>query len=124
MKIVLVRPNYQSHIVTPPIGLGYLSSYLGQSGIDVKIIDGLRDNLNNHSLVDKILEEAPDAVGITCLTAFYKEVIQLSGRLKKENITVIIGGVHPTFLPRQTLEDANCDYVILGEAEIALQQLI
>jgi len=124
MKIVLVRPNYQSHIVTPPLGLGYLSSYLRQFGIEVKILDGLRDNIDNVVLQKKILNEDPDAVGITCLTAFYKEVIDLSRMLKKENIRVIIGGVHPTFLPHETLNDSNCDYVVLGEGEIALLKLV
>jgi|APSaa5957512576_1039674.scaffolds.fasta_scaffold03968_5 anaerobic magnesium-protoporphyrin IX monomethyl ester cyclase len=124
MKIVLVRPNYESHIITPPIGLGYLSSYLREYGIKVKILDGLRDNIDSATLQKRILNEDPDAVGITCLTAFYKEVIDLSRILKKENIRVIIGGVHPTFLPHETLNDSSCDYVVLGEGEIALLKLI
>lgn len=124
MKIVLVRPNYESHIITPPIGLGYLSSYLQEYYIEVKILDGLRDNLDNEALHKKILDEDPDAVGITCLTAFYKEVIELSRMLKKINVRVIIGGIHPTFLPEKTLNDSNCDYVVLGEGEIPLLKLV
>ena len=124
MKLVLVRPNYESHIITPPAGLGYLSSYLRGYGIEVKIIDGLCNNINNEILLKKILNEAPDAVGITCLTAFYKEVVSLSKMLKKENVRVIMGGVHPTFLPYETLQESNCDYVVLGEGEIALLKLV
>ncbi len=124
MKIVLVRPNYESHLITPPIGLGYLSSYLRENAIQVKIIDGLCSNIDNKVLQKKIIDENPDAVGITCLTAFYKEVIDLSRILKIKNIRVIIGGVHPTFLPYETLTDSNCDYVILGEGEIAFLKLI
>jgi len=124
MKVILVRPNYKSHIITPPIGLGYLSSFLKKHGIEVKIIDALRDNMSKESLLEYIVSESPDAVGVTCLTAFYKEVVELSLMLKKAGQKVIIGGVHPTFLPYETLKDSCCDYVVLGEGELALLKLI
>jgi anaerobic magnesium-protoporphyrin IX monomethyl ester cyclase len=124
MKIVLVRPKYKSHIITPPLGIGYLSSYLKKHNIKVKIIDALKDNLDTKQVVKKILAEKPDAVGITCLTAFYIEVAKLAKLLKKNNIRVIIGGIHPTFLPYQTLKDSEADFVVCGEGERALFRLI
>ncbi len=123
MKIVLVRPNYKSHIITPPLGIGYLASSLKKQGINAKIIDGLRTGLTHDELLEKIISEKPDAVGITCLTSFYNEVIELSKALKKKGYKVIIGGVHPTFLPLETITDSNADYVVCGEGEIALVKL-
>lgn len=32
MKVLLVRPTYNSYIVTPPLGLGYLASVLRKTG--------------------------------------------------------------------------------------------
>jgi len=93
----LVRPNYKSHIITPPLGLGYLSSYLKKSGTDTVIIDGLKESLKLNQMVGKILRLKPDAVAITCLTAFYREAVLLSKELKRNKITTIIGGPHPTF---------------------------
>lgn len=124
MKIVLVRPNYNSHIITPPLGIGYLASYLKANGIEAVIIDGLRDGLSQEIVLTKIMEEKPDAVGITCLTAFYHEVVNLSKEIKARGIKCIIGGVHPTILPYQTLIDSEADYVVCGEAEIALLKLM
>ncbi|MGD0900265.1 MAG: radical SAM protein [Thermoguttaceae bacterium] len=124
MKIVLVRPNYPSHIVTPPLGLGYLASYLKQHGIEAKIIDGLRDGLDNDALAERILAESPDAVGITCLTAFYEQAIGLCRELKASGVKVILGGVHPTFLTYDTLRDSGADFVVRGEGEIALRKLL
>jgi anaerobic magnesium-protoporphyrin IX monomethyl ester cyclase len=123
MKIVLVRPNYKSHIITPPLGLGYLASRLKTRGIEAKIIDSLKDGAKPDDLAARIVGERADAVGITCLTAFYKEVVDLSLRLKQAGQRVIIGGVHPTFLPHQTLKDSGCDYVITGEGELSLLAL-
>lgn len=124
MKIVLVRPRYNTYTVTPPLGLGYLASYLKNQGFKTKIIDALRDNLPTDVLMRKILSEKPDAVGITCLSAFYNEVVELSKIVKRNNIRCIIGGVHPTALPYRTLIDTGADYVICGEGEIALLELI
>lgn len=123
MKIVLVRPNYESHIITPPLGIGYLASSLKKNGIKVKIIDGVKDNLSLDQLLKTINQAKPDAVGITCLTSFYEEVVNLSQALKQQNLKVIIGGVHPTFLPYETLVDSKADYVVCGEGEIALVKL-
>jgi len=123
-KIVLVRPNYDSHIITPPLGLGYLSAVLKKNGVDVKIIDALRDSLSLSETVQRILRENPDAVGITCLTSFYNEVVRLSLALKKKGIKVIIGGPHVTFLPYKTLLDSKADFVVCGEGEVSLVKLI
>jgi anaerobic magnesium-protoporphyrin IX monomethyl ester cyclase len=124
MKIALVRPNYKSHIITPPLGLGYLSSYLKNHGINTVMVDGLKEQLNSSRMMKRILDLEPDAVAITCLTAFYKETVSLSRELKKHKITTIIGGPHPTFLPYQTLVESQADYVICGEGEIPLLDLI
>jgi anaerobic magnesium-protoporphyrin IX monomethyl ester cyclase len=123
MKIVLVRPNYKSHIITPPIGLGYLASFLKRHGIETRILDGLKEDARPDDLAARIVAARADAVGITCLTAFYHEAIDLSVRLKAAGQRVIIGGVHPTFLPHRTLKDSGCDYVIAGEGELALLAL-
>jgi anaerobic magnesium-protoporphyrin IX monomethyl ester cyclase len=124
MKIILIRVNHKSHIVIPPLGIGYLASYLKKEGIEAKIIDGLRDNLTNEQILEKVLLEKPDAAGISCLTASYDKVVALSRLFKEKNLRCIIGGVHPTFLPYSTLRDTRADFVICGEGEVALSSLL
>jgi len=72
MKIALVRPRYKTHLITPPLGIGYLSSYLKSKGWQTKIIDGLNLNLSNDEIVEMCQE--CEIIGITCLTDFYKEL--------------------------------------------------
>lgn len=124
MKIALVRVKYNSYIITPPLGLGYLASYAKKYGHEVLIIDALRDNLSNEAVVEKINSENISYVGITCLSAFYKEVVDLSKKLKEYGKKVFIGGIHPTFMPEQTLIDTGADYVSLGEGEISFRKLL
>ena len=45
-------------------------------------------------------------------------------RFKENNKIVIIGGIHPTFLPEQTLKDTNADFIICGEGENAIVELL
>lgn len=124
MKLVLTRPYYQSHIITPPLGIGYLASFLKQHGIEVIVLDALKEKISAQALVERIMKEQPQAVGISCLTAYYPECVELSRSLKARDVRCIIGGVHPTFLPFQTLIDTEADFVICGEGENALLQLI
>ena len=123
MKIVLIRPKYNSHIITPPLGLGYLSAYLKKAGVETIIIDALRDSKIQTSVCAEVDKIKPDFVGITCLTAFYKETVCLAKELKNKGYKVGIGGVHPTFLPYQTLVDSQVDFVFCGEGEIAFSKL-
>ena len=122
LKIALVRPNYHSHLITPPLGLGYLASYLKSKGYNPVIIDGL----NLGYSIEKIVEacQGMDIVGINCLSDYFSEVIDLSRALKRKGLTLIIGGPHASSLPELTLEETHADYVVVGEGEEALFQLM
>lgn len=124
MKTALVRVNYNSNYVVSPLGLGYLASYAQKFGHEVWIIDALRDNLSNDKVVEMLESADISAVGITCLSIFYDEVVDLSKKLKKIGKKVFIGGIHPTFNPKQTLIDSEADYVSLGEGEISFKKLL
>lgn len=122
MKIALVRPNYNSHLITPPIGLGYISSYLKKYNYKTKIIDGLNLNLTNEQIVEKCKDY--DVIGIFSMSAFFLQVIDLSKKLKQINKKVVIGGPHATCLPYLTLKETNADFVIIGEGEETFLELI
>jgi len=61
------------------------------------------------------LDQECDLVGISCMTANAPRAYELCGEFKKRGKTVILGGVHPTILPDEALEHADC--VVVGEAE-------
>src|SRR3989338_2902840 len=122
LKVVLVRPNYHTHLITPPLGLGYLASYLKERGYSPKIIDGLNLGYSTKEIVDSCL--GADLVGINCLSAYFPEVIGLSHALKQKGLTVVIGGAHASVLPELTLRETHADYLIAGEGEMSLWELI
>lgn len=122
MKIALVRPRYKTHLITPPLGLGYISAYLKSRGWQTKIVDGLNLDIDNDELARRCLD--CDVVGITCMSAFYLEAVDLSKKLKQKNKIVVLGGVHPSILPEQSLKDSQADYVVVGEGEITFDELL
>ncbi len=124
MKVLLIRPNHPTYFITPALGIGYLSACFKKAGIESVIVDGVKDNLSEDAIISKVNEEKPEWIGITCMSAYFNETKSLSLRLKDMNYKVIIGGQHPTFMPYMTLVETKCDYVICGEGEISIVQLV
>ncbi len=127
MKILYIIPNFDSYVLAPPLGVLYLSSYAKKyAGAQVVIVEALRDNLSDEQIINIILKENPDLIGIHCLTAFYKQAVELSRKIKalEKNFIVHFGGVHPTFMPYTTLKDSNADFVVCGEGEIPIVKLL
>lgn len=122
MKVILTRPNYKTHLITPPLGIGYLSSYLKSKKVDCQIIDGLNLNLTNQQLAERCKEA--DIVGISVLSYYFLPVVDLAKKLKKMGKIVIIGGPHATCLPELTLKQTRADFIIKGEGEESFYKLV
>ena len=92
-NIYLVRPNYKTHLITPILGIGYISSYLKRKGYKPKIIDGVNLNMGNCEIAKMI--PAGSIVGISILSAYFNEAKSLADILKKKDCLVIAGGDIP-----------------------------
>ncbi|MBI5827548.1 MAG: radical SAM protein [Deltaproteobacteria bacterium] len=121
MKIALTRPNYHSHLITPQLGLGYISSYLKERGFRTSIIDGLNLGLTHAEIAQRCSDAG--MVGINCLSDYYPKVVELTRALKDRGKIVVIGGPHASVLPRETLIGTGCDYVVVGEGEETMYEL-
>lgn len=109
---------------TPPLGLGYLAAVLERAGHEVNLIDLFKTNFEESERI--IRRENPDVVGISCLTEFRVSSIQLAHLVKAINpdIKVIMGGSHATIMYEQVLRNYPVDYVVLGEGEITMLELV
>ena len=63
-----------------------------------------------------------DVVGIGSLTSTIDAAYELADSLKAVGTTVVMGGPHATFMPREALE--HCDYVVIGEGEGVFPELL
>lgn len=116
MRILLISPTYDSYIIAPCLGLGYLASGLKKNGHIVKVLDGLREKI----------EYDPsewDIVGVTAMSTYFPECIEEVKRAKSYGLTTIIGGPHIICDPIQSLIDTDADYAAVGEGERTFNQL-
>ncbi len=136
-----------------PLGLSYLAGALERGGHDVKVYnadmvkaglglppDTLPDEtyINyKHALSDlndpiwgeirsTLADEKPDVVGISVRTPHYPSALNVSRMVKElsPKIPVIWGGVHPTIMPAECLTNGDVDFVVRGEGEYTLTELL
>lgn len=70
---------------------------------------------------------APQAVGISCqFTPYVEETLKTAQIVKSLNIAtpVIVGGAHASAVPSDVLKSPHIDYVIIGEGERTLPELM
>ncbi|RLF28563.1 MAG: B12-binding domain-containing radical SAM protein [Thermoplasmata archaeon] len=132
MKILLISPPTISAIKNiigttgPPLGLAYLASMVRDEH-DVKIVDSLAEDYT-YSDVERIIREYdPDVVGITSTTSMMPDAYEVAkiAKMHNENVKVIMGGPHVTFVPKRTFEECPyIDFIIRGEGELTFKELI
>jgi radical SAM superfamily enzyme YgiQ (UPF0313 family) len=73
-----------------------------------------------------IAELQPDVVGISSLfTPYYREALEVARRVKKRlEVPVVMGGSHASAAPESLLKSPHVDYLIRGEGEKPLVELL
>jgi anaerobic magnesium-protoporphyrin IX monomethyl ester cyclase len=107
-----------------PFGLLCTSVYASQE-FDLVIIDK-RVESSWKSRLTKELKKNPKIVAITCMTGpQITDALSISKFVKQNSkAKVVWGGIHPSLLPRQTLENQFIDIIIQGEGEITFFELL
>lgn len=116
MNILLISPKYDAFIVAPHLGLGYIAAALKKAGHRVKVLDGVRENIEYDP-------KEWDYVGVSAMSTYWPEAIQEVKRAKSYGLKTVIGGAHVIACPEQSLRDSGADYACLGEGEITWAQL-
>jgi anaerobic magnesium-protoporphyrin IX monomethyl ester cyclase len=142
MKILLINPpfDYPSHdlLVREPLSLAYLASYVRRCGYEVRILDGVAGEvsrkktgwhygLSNAEIGRYIRRYKPNIVGVTCpFSLRIASTIKIVDLVKKidRKIVTVVGGIHPTIFPSETVKHKNVDFVIIGEGEESFKKLL
>jgi len=132
MRILLLSPPTISVIKTvvgttgPPLGLAYLASMVRDEH-DVRIVDSLAENYTYEDVERIIKKYDPDVVGITSTTSMIPDAYIVAKMAKRinENVKVVMGGPHVTFVPERTFEECPyVDFIVRGEGEITFRELV
>ncbi len=104
----------------PPLGLLYLATYLNVHGYPTRIIDLAS---TSPDIWQDLIPEA-QLYGFSTYTATYQRTLEVMDIVRRVNphALTVAGGPHATALPETVARDF--DWVIAGEGEAALLQLV
>lgn len=77
-------------------------------------------------IVTAILRYEPDLVGISLLTDTFQWGLGYARALKfaQPQIPIVVGGTHATLLPERVAQEACIDFIVRGDGEIPLANLV
>jgi len=105
-KVLLINPafniakeNYDSSI---SVGLLNIASFLDSKGVNVKIIDGVRQK-NYLDIIEKSVEDC-DFVGLSVMTTQISNAFKTAKLIRAKNpkCKIVWGGSHPSYFVEQT----------------------
>lgn len=110
-----------------PLGLGYLASYLEQQGRRVELlVESPRVDFWRE-LADRLASRTYLCVGISSMTSAFPMALRIAQAVRQcpRPVPVVLGGAHATGVGGQALRThAEIDFLVLGEGEITLWELV
>ena len=103
----------------PPINLMYLATTLKQlGGHTVKILDADIEKKDYTMIAEQALQENPDVVGVTAFTLNFYDCMETIRHIKSvlPHVIICAGGPHTKYFAKETIEQPEIDYVLLGDA--------
>ena len=130
-RILLITPPYHCGVVEvagrwAPLTFAYLAGELRKEGFEPVIYDAMTKQHDFNDIVKTIEALRPAYVATTAITSTVNHALRILEIAKgiDSRITTIIGGVHPTFMYKEVLENQAVDFVVRGEGEITLVELL
>jgi len=131
-KVVFQDLGKDLTAVEPPFQIASYASFLRNEGFNVSIIDANAENMSPEETAQKVKKLNPLLVAVIVYgnqPSASTQNMTISGRIVTaiKNMThtkVVIGGLHASALPQRTLEEENADFIIEGEEQIPLNELL
>ena len=109
------RPVYMNRALYSPLaGLLAVAAALPPDQYEVVLTD------ENIETIDFDLKA--DLVGISAMTSYVNRGYEIASQFRARGVPVVMGGVHPSFMPQEALK--HCDAVVIGEVELVIDKLL
>ena len=115
------RANYN----WPPTALAVVGATLKEVG-EVKLIDAMGLGFDFDKIVQDVAALKPKYVCVSTATITFSSDVDCIKEIKKRypDLNVIFFGTHVTTMPKPTLQEHAIDYIVLGDPDLALRNLI
>jgi radical SAM superfamily enzyme YgiQ (UPF0313 family) len=109
------RPLYMNRALYSPLaGLLAVAAAIPRDQYEVVLTD------ENIETID--FDLPADLVGISAMTSYVNRGYEIADQFRAKGVPVVMGGVHPSFMPREALKHA--DAVVIGEVELVIDKLL
>jgi radical SAM superfamily enzyme YgiQ (UPF0313 family) len=124
MRVVFLEVDTERSWAVASIGPAFIAAYLRTHAHQVGFVRASLDAADSH-VVQQVLAEQPDLVGVSLTTRQWLRARQLIQALHaRSDVPVIAGGIHATFAPEVILSSEGFQYVCLGEGEQPMLDLV
>lgn len=121
------------------LAIEYLSAALKQAGhqcslcFDPQLFDDtflsnrILKKLFDYSqdIIDELRSYNPDLIAFSVVSDNYPWALRLADKIKKVlNVPIVFGGVHPSSVPGYVIQQPSVDYIVIGEGEEVLVDLV
>ncbi len=107
-----------------PLAVLSLGAYLEQQGLEVEYFD---ERIHKKERFKELVKRRPLLVGLSSMTCFQiKNTLRLAALARNihSDVPLVWGGTHPSMMAGQTLESECVDFVVKGEGEQTLLELV
>jgi radical SAM superfamily enzyme YgiQ (UPF0313 family) len=124
MKILFLEIDTHTKWELAATGPGFIASYISQYGHESAMIR-IHPQEDIAQIILRIKIETPDIIGFSISTHQWPRALYIAGELKQQlDISLIAGGLHPTFASEQVLNTGKFDGVCIGEGEEAVCEVL
>lgn len=116
MKLELISPASEENARIPNLSLPLIAS-LTPPETEISFTDDLINPIDPGRDLKDV-----DLVGITVLSTTALRAYRIADAYRKKGVKVILGGIHPTAVPDESI--GHADTVVIGEAEQSWPQLV
>jgi anaerobic magnesium-protoporphyrin IX monomethyl ester cyclase len=109
----------------PPNAIFYLAAILREHGHEVRTESLPREDLFAPATVAGLIAGC-DVLGLSANSINWRFArrFALAARQERPDLPIVLGGIHPSLFPEHVLKTTPADYVLRGEAERSLPELL
>lgn len=129
MRVILINPNSKGSLESKrtyiPLGLAYMAAVIRESKRhELKVIDAAALDISDERLERELRNFNADVIAVGAVTDLMEAALNVCTIGKNIGAKTVLGGVHPSILPKETLSFKQVDFVIVGEGEYTLLDLL
>ncbi|MDG6220607.1 MAG: radical SAM protein, partial [Candidatus Thermoplasmatota archaeon] len=128
-RVLLVKPSGRHGLSFAfdiiPTGLEYIAAYIEDVVEEVNIIDLEMESKPVRQTAEGFFDKLkPDLVGISMSATEHTEGLEIAKWAKERGAMTVLGGYHPTAIPDELLSHPQVDFIVRGEGEKTMRELI